>query len=337
MIPHTYIIAEAGVNHNGFFKYAKDLIKSAKDCGADAIKFQTFKTENLVSKNAPKAQYQNKNTAGSHTQFQMLKKLELSKEDFRKLFQYSKKVGIDFLSTPFDEESCDFLHQLNIKSFKIGSGEITNIPFLRHIARKKKSIILSTGMSNLGEIESALDTINRAGNNKITLLHCVTEYPAPFNEINLNAMLTLRNAFKIPVGYSDHSLGIEIAIAAVAMGAEIIEKHFTLDKNLKGPDHKASIEPVEFKEMVKSIRNVEAALGDGIKRPTTSELNNLLVARKSLHTARRLKKGHILKISDMVMKRPGNGLKASLIPFIIGRKIKENMAPDKMINLSDLE
>lgn len=337
MIHHTYIIAEAGVNHNGSFNIAKDLILAAKHCGADAIKFQTFKAEKLVSESTPKAEYQKKNTSAAESQLQMLKKLEISYEDFRKLFLYSKNAGIDFLSTPFDEESCDFLDQLKIKSFKIGSGEITNIPFLRHIAEKKKPIILSTGMSNLGEIENALTAIYLTGNNKITLLHCVTEYPAPINEINLNAMVTIKAAFKVPVGYSDHSPGIEVAIAAVAMGAEIIEKHFTLDKNLKGPDHKASLEPDEFKEMVQAIRNVEAALGDGIKRPASSELKNLLIARKSLHTARSLKKGHPLHIADLVMKRPGNGLDASFIPFLLGRKIKLNLSSDKMINLSDLE
>jgi N,N'-diacetyllegionaminate synthase len=337
MIPHSYIIAEAGVNHNGVLSYAKELIKSAKDCGADAVKFQTFKTGKLVSKTAPKAHYQKKSTPRADSQFQMLKKLELSQAEFRELYQFAKITGIDFLSTPFDQESCDFLDELKIKSFKIGSGEITNLPFLMHIARKKRPVILSTGMSTLAEIENALAAIYSTGNTNVTLLHCVTEYPAPFNEINLTAMNTLKAAFKVPVGYSDHSPGIEIAIAAVAMGAEIIEKHFTLDRNLKGPDHKASLEPREFKEMVRSIRNVEAALGDGIKRPTASELNNLVVARKSIHPSRKLKKGHILQIEDLVMKRPGNGLSASFIPLILGRKIKEDMSYDNMINLSDLE
>lgn len=337
MIPHTYIIAEAGVNHNGSFTLAKNLISSAKDCNADAIKFQTFKSERLVSINAPKANYQKKNTTGKDSQFQMLKKLELSQEEFRKLFIYSKKIGIDFLSTPFDEESSDFLEKLKIKFFKIGSGEITNIPFLRYIAAKNKPIILSTGMSYLNEIETALQTIYQAGNNEVTLLHCVTEYPAPFKEINLNAMLSLKAAFKVPVGYSDHSQGIEISLAAVALGAEIIEKHFTIDRTFEGPDHSASIEPKEFKEMVKSIRNIESALGDGIKRPTTSELKNLLVARKSIHTAKKMVKGHVLQIDDLVMKRPGNGLNASFIPYLLGKKSKTTMAPDKMINLSDVE
>jgi len=337
MKAEVYIIAEAGVNHNGSVEIAKKLIRVAKDCGADAIKFQTFKAEKLVSKNTPKARYQMENDKGGSTQFEMLKKLELNPEDFIELKKYCEETGIDFLSSPFDEASCDFLEEIGVTSFKIGSGEITNIPFLKHIAHKCKPIILSTGMSTLGEVKEALSAIYNETSEKVSLLHCVTEYPAPFDQINLTAMQTLKNVFKVPVGYSDHTVGIEIALAAVAMGAEIIEKHFTLDKSMEGPDHKASIEPSEFKSMVLAIRNIESALGDGIKKPAKCEIPNMQIARKSLHLSKNINKGDIIRNEDLVMKRPGSGLGYQYIDFFTGKKAKRDLEEDTRIQLLDVE
>jgi len=289
----VFIIAEAGVNHNGSLDLAYQLIDVAKDAGADAVKFQTFKAENVVSKLADKAEYQKKTTGSDKSQLEMIKKLEISFEDFIKLKKYCDKKGIMFLSTPFDHQSIDFLHDL-IDIYKIPSGEIINYPYLKHIASKNKPIIMSTGMANLGEVEEAINTIKKINSKaKISLLHCTTNYPTPYEEVNLKAMQTLAAAFKLPVGYSDHTLGIEVPIAAVAMGAKIIEKHFTLDKNLSGPDHKASLEPGELKEMVKAIRNIEKSLGDGIKKPNKSEIEIMKVARKSIVASKNIKKGEI--------------------------------------------
>lgn len=334
------IIAEAGVNHNGDINLAKKLIDEAAEAGADIVKFQTFKTEKLVSSLAKKAKYQSENfNDGNDSQFQMLKKLELNENDHLLLIEHCKLRNIQFLSTGFDEESVDDLEKLGINIFKIPSGEITNYPYLKHIGKKQKSVILSTGMSNLGEIEFALNTLIKAGTKreKISILHCTTQYPTPMNEVNLNAMLTIKEAFKVTVGYSDHTLGIEIPIAAVALGAQIIEKHFTLDKTLEGPDHKASLEPNELKSMVSAIRNLEQAFGTGIKEPSASEIPNLLVARKSIHLKNELPKGHILKENDLILKRPGDGISGTNIELVIGKKINSDLEKDHKLSFNNLE
>ena len=319
-----FIIAEAGVNHNGSVELAKKLIDAAKDAGADAVKFQTFKTENVVVKDAQKAEYQ-KETTGEGSQYEMIKKLELTEEDFRELADYAEKKDIMFLSSPFDKESVDLLHELDVPAFKVGSGEITNLPLLRYIAKKEKPIILSTGMSTLGEIEEALDVIRSEGVEDIILLHCVSNYPARIEDVNLRAMGTLKQAFKLPVGFSDHTLGITAPIAAVALGACVIEKHFTLDRNLPGPDHKASLEADELKEMVKAIREVEKALGDGIKRPTKEEEEIKKVARRSIVAKVDISKGAIITEDMLDVKRPGTGIEPKYLKFIIGRKTKEDI------------
>jgi N-acetylneuraminate synthase/N,N'-diacetyllegionaminate synthase len=334
------IIAEAGVNHNGDINLAKKLIDAAAEAGADIVKFQTFKTEKLVSRLAKKAKYQSENlNDGNDSQFQMLKKLELSEKEHQILIEHCKLRKIQFLSTGFDEESVDELENMGISIFKIPSGEITNFPYLKHIGAKQKSVVLSTGMSNLGEIEFALSTLVKAGTNreKISILHCTTQYPTPMNEVNLNAMLTIKEAFKVNVGYSDHTLGIEIPIAAVALGAQIIEKHFTLDKTLEGPDHKASLEPYELKNMVSAIRNLEQAFGTGIKEPSASEIPNLLVARKSIHLKYNLPKGHILKENDLLLKRPGDGISGINIELVIGKKINSDLEKDHKLSYNNLE
>ncbi len=317
----VFIIAEAGVNHNGRLDLAYQLIDVAKDAGADAIKFQTFKAENVVSKLADKAEYQKKTTGSDKSQLEMIKRLELSFDDFVKLKKYCDKKEIMFLSTPFDYQSIDFLYDL-VDIYKIPSGEIINYPYLKYIAAKNKPIIMSTGMANLGEVEEAINTIREVNSEaEISLLHCTTNYPTSYEEVNLNAMQTLVAAFKLPVGYSDHTLGIEVPIAAVAMGAKIIEKHFSLDKNLPGPDHKASLEPGELKEMVKAIRNIEMALGDGIKKPNKSEIEIMKVARRSLTATRDIRVGEIIKESDIAIKRPGTGIMPKFKEIIIGMKL----------------
>jgi len=325
----VFIIAEAGVNHNGRLDLAYQLIDVAKDTGADAVKFQTFKAENVVSRLADKAEYQKKTTGSDKSQLEMIKKLEISFEDFVKLKKYCDKKGIIFLSTPFDHQSIDFLYDL-VDIYKIPSGEIINYPYLKHIAAKNKLIIMSTGMANLGEVEEAINTI-RSVNSKaeISLLHCTTNYPTPYEEVNLKAMQTLAAAFKLPVGYSDHTLGIEVPVAAVAMGAKIIEKHFTLDKKLPGPDHKVSLEPDELKEMVTAIRNIEMALGDGIKKPNKSEIEIKKVVRKSLIATRDIRAGEIIKESDIAIKRPGTGLLPKFKEIIIGMKIVNDIREDE--------
>ncbi len=292
------IIAEAGVNHNGSIKIAKKLIDIAYEAGVDIIKFQTFKTEKLVSKLAVKADYQHKNISDSDkSQFSMLKKLELNEDIHLKLLNYCKRKGIEFLSAGFDEDSIDFLDKIGISMYKIPSGEITNKLYLQHIARKKKPIIISTGMSDISEIESALKVLTDEGitKNMITALHCNTEYPTPMEDVNLLAMNHIKQKFGVNIGYSDHTEGIEVSLAAVALGASVIEKHFTLNRNLPGPDHKASLEPNELKALVKAIRNIEIAMsGDGIKKPSPSELPNISIARKSIHYASNLKAGHVI-------------------------------------------
>ena len=305
----TFIIAEAGVNHNGNMDTAIKLIDMAKKAGADAIKFQTFKSERLVTRSTPKAKYQKANTGSGESQLEMLKRLELTSDNFKRLFSYCRKKNIIFMSTPFDEKSADMLDRLGMGIFKIPSGEITNKPLIQHIAGKNKPVILSTGMSYLSEVEKAVRWIyeiwNKSGfNQQLTLLHCVSNYPAHAADVNLYAMNTLKAAFGLSVGYSDHTLGIEIPIAAVAIGAKVIEKHFTLDKNMKGPDHKASLEPDELKAMVKAIRNVEKAMGDGIKRPTEKEDETRIIARRSLVAKRDIKKGDVINSGDIIIKRP---------------------------------
>lgn len=332
----TLIIAEAGVNHNGSLDLAIQLIDAAKASGADAVKFQTFRANLLAARSAHKAAYQDRTTAKEESQLEMLRRLELDAEAHKRLIQYCNEIGIQFLSSPFDQQSADLLETLNLEIFKVPSGEITNIPFLQHIARKGKPIILSTGMSTLGEVEEAVNVVQEAGTKELTLLHCVTEYPAPYGEVNLRAMLTLRQAFGLPVGYSDHTPGIEIAIAAVALGAEVIEKHFTLDRSLPGPDHAASLEPAELQQMVTAIRHVEDSLGSGIKGPAKCELPNISVARKSVVAARALPAGHMLEEADMDIKRPGNGLAPKSLPSLVGRTLRAALDEDEVIRWDHL-
>ena len=330
----TFIIAEAGVNHNGSLELAKKMIDAAVEAGADAVKFQTFKAEKVVSKHAQKAEYQKKTTAADESQLEMVKKLELDAAVHRKLIDYCKKENIRFLSTPFDLESIDLLNELGLDIFKIPSGEITNLPYLRKIGALKKEIILSTGMADLGEIEDALDVLTGAGTKlkDISVLHCNTEYPTPFEDVNLKAMLTIKAAFPgIQVGYSDHTEGIEVPIAAVAMGATIIEKHFTLDKNLPGPDHKASLEPDELTAMVRAIRNIEIALGNGIKKPSPSESKNMVIARKSIVAAQAIATGEKFTNNNLTAKRPGAGLSPMLWDKVIGQVAQKDYEKDELI------
>ena len=329
----VFIIAEAGVNHNGKIDLAYKLIDVAYESGADAVKFQTFKTENLVSINAPKAPYQKNITSQLESQFSMLKKLELDFNVHKKLINYCKKKGIVFLSTPFDHESIDLLNELNIKIFKIPSGEITNLTYLRHIGSLGKEVILSTGMSNLKEIEDALKILIDSGTSKgnITVLHANTMYPTPMEDVNLRAMQTIRDKFGVSVGYSDHTLGIEVDIAAVTMGATVIEKHFTLDKTMDGPDHKSSINPEELTMMVNSIRNIEKALGSSIKKPSKSEEPNIASARKSIVASRSIKKGEIFTEQNITIKRPGTGISPMEWDSMIDKVAKHDYEKDDLL------
>lgn len=329
----VYIIAEAGVNHNGKLDLALKLCDAAKEAGVDAVKFQTWKTENIVTASARQAAYQTENTGKEESQYDMLKGLELSYDHFRTIQDYCKKIGIDFLSTPDEEESLEFLVSLGLPFIKVGSGEVTNIPYLRKIGSCKKPVILSTGMSNIAQVALAYDTLMQAGADGVSLLHCTTNYPCPYNEVNLKAMITLREAFKCKVGYSDHTMGTEVPVAAVAMGAEIIEKHFTLDKNMEGPDHKASLEPAELKLMVQQIRNIEVALGDGIKRPNKSEAENANVVQKSILAKKPIKKGEILTEDILTVKRAGEGISASLWDSVIGAPAIKDFEIDEPIKL----
>ena len=338
------IIAEAGVNHNGDMELAKKLIDIAADAGADYVKFQTFKAEKLASKNAKKADYQTKNLAESQnnqsdSQLEMLKKLELSQQQHFELISYCNLRKIQFFSTAFDLESLDFLATLGFELYKIPSGEITNLPYLKKIGSFQKNIIISTGMADLEEIGDALQVLVKAGTPKgnITVLHCNTEYPTPFEDVNLRAMQTIKNTFDVKIGYSDHTEGIEIPIAAVALGATMIEKHFTLDKTMEGPDHKASLEPNELKMMVKSIRNIEKAFGNGIKTPSNSEKKNIEIARKSIHIAKNLPENHILEENDLIMKRPATGISPMKMEEIIGKKLKINKETDDILLWTDIE
>lgn len=332
-----FLIAEAGVNHNGDVNLAKKLIDIAKEAGADAVKFQTFKAEDVATKNAEMAKYQKETIGSKESQYEMIKKLELSEGEFEELFLYAQKKGIIFLSTPFDKRSADFLNELGIPAFKIASGEITNFPLLKHIAKKGKPIILSTGMSTLGEVEEAVRVFQKEGIEEIILLHCVSSYPARVGEINLKAMETLKTAFKIPVGLSDHTLGITIPIAAVALGACVIEKHFTLNRKLLGPDHKASLQPKELKEMIKAIRDVEKSLGDGIKRVTSEEEENKKVMRRSIVAKIDIPAGGVITEEMVDIKRPSIGIEPKYIEEIIGARAKVNIKKDEAITWNKIE
>ncbi len=331
----TYIIAEAGVNHNGSLKIAKQMIDVAAKSGVDAIKFQTFKADNLVSVNSKKAKYQIKNTNKEETQYEMLKKLELGVESHLILMDYCKEKNIPFLSTPFDLDSIQLLHKLGLETYKIASGEITNLPYLRAIGKLKKNVILSTGMSNLNEIGDALNILTKSGTNKenIIVLHANTEYPTPMQDVNLFAMNTIASTFNVKVGYSDHTLGIEVPIAAVAMGACVIEKHFTLDRNMLGPDHKASLEPDEIKAMVKAIRNIELAMGNGIKQASKSETKNIKIARKSIHAKCNISVGDLFSNDNLITKRPGDGISPMQWDKIIGKIASKNFEIDELIKI----
>ncbi|MGI9862422.1 N-acetylneuraminate synthase [Moorella naiadis] len=326
MSGRVFIIAEAGVNHNGSLELAKRLVDAAIESGADAVKFQTFKAEAVVNPNAERAQYQRENIPErDESQLEMIKRLELSYSQFQELHSYCRERGIMFLSSPFDMESIDFLAELGVTYFKVPSGEITNCPYLRRIANKKRPVILSTGMATLGEVEGAIQIIREAGATDIILLHCTTNYPAPPEEVNLKAMLTMKQAFALPVGYSDHTMGIAIPIAAAALGAEVIEKHLTLDRTLPGPDHRASLEPGEFKEMVAAVRQVEKSLGDGIKRPAPGELAIMPAARRSLVAARDITAGEIVTEACLVAKRPGTGIPPSYWDLVVGRRARQDI------------
>lgn len=324
----VFIIAEAGVNHNGSLDLAKRLVNCAVEAGVDCIKFQTFKAESLVNKTAQKAEYQIENTKNNDSQYSMLKKLELSFEDFKELKTYCDEKGIMFLSTPFDLESCDFLAGLGMPIFKIPSGEITNLPYLRKINSYKKDVILSTGMATLDEIQDALNILKDC---RVSLLHCTTEYPCPYEGVNMQAMNTMREKFNLPVGYSDHTKGIEIPVMAVSMGAAIIEKHFTLDKTMEGPDHKASLEPDELKSMVSAIRNVEKAFGNGAKEPQESEKKNIVIARKSIVAKCDIKKGETFTEQNLTCKRPGDGISPMRWDEILGTIAQKNYSEDELI------
>ncbi len=327
-----YIIAEAGVNHNGSFELACRLVDAAKEAGVDCIKFQTFKSENLVSRSAPKADYQKK-TTGDSSQQDMLKKLELSYEEFLLLKDYCDSRQICFLSTPFDFESIDFLDSIDMPFWKVPSGEITNLPYLLAIAKTGKPVVMSTGMCGMEEIQAAVKALQENGTPEITLLHCNTEYPTPFEDVNLKAMLTMRDAFGLKVGYSDHTRGIEVPVAAAALGAQVIEKHFTLDRAMEGPDHKASLEPDELKAMVSSIRHIESALGTGEKTPSPSELKNRPIARKSIVARTPIRAGEAFTEENITVKRPGSGISPMKWFEVLGAKAPRDFAVDEMIEL----
>jgi N-acetylneuraminate synthase len=316
----VFVIAEAGVNHNGDLKLARALIDVAVEAGADAVKFQTFRADRLATPDAPKAEYQLQTTGDAESQFEMLRRLELSSDAHRELQAYCHERGIIFLSTPFDEEAVDLLDELGVPAFKISSGDLTNSPLLEHVAGKGKPVILSTGMSELSELIEAVSVLNTAGCENPVLLHCVSNYPADPSEVNLRAMQTMRSAFDVPVGFSDHSEGIDVALAAVALGACVIEKHFTLDRTFPGPDHRASLEPAELRELVRSIRRVETALGNGRKVPTASELETAKVARRSLVAARDIPAGATLERDMVTMRRPGTGMSPATLNTLLGLK-----------------
>lgn len=335
------IIAEAGVNHNGDIKKAYQLIDAAVEAGVDYVKFQSFKADRLVSKDAKKADYQIANTKNDdNSQYAMLKQLELSEQDHLDLMSYCSDKNIKFFSTAFDDKGIDYLDNLGFDLFKIPSGELTNYPYLRAVAKKKKPVFLSTGMANLNEIQDAMEVLFQFGLSKdqITILHCNTEYPTPMNDVNLKAMITIQEELGVAVGYSDHTLGIEVPIAAVALGARVIEKHFTLDRNLPGPDHKASLEPQELKAMVNSIRNIELAIsGSGLKEPSSSELKNIKIARKSIYLKRNYKKGERINEKDMIALRPQNGISSMDWELVKGKKLLKDYNKESSLKVDDIE
>ncbi len=331
----TLIIAEAGVNHNGDMRLARQLIDIAADAGVDIVKFQTFSADRLVSINAEKAKYQIDSTGAEESQYEMIKRLELTPDMHNALIAHCKLKGVQFFSTAFDSRSVDLLLDLGINFFKIPSGEITNLPYLRHIGAYGKEVILSTGMSTLDEVEAALKVLESAGtsHDSITVLHCNTEYPTPMSDVNLNAMMTIRDKLGVKVGYSDHTLGIEVSVAAVALGATVIEKHFTLDRCLPGPDHKASLEPRELKNMVKAIRNIEQAMGDGIKKPSNSEIKNIPIARKSLVASKLICAGELFSTDNIIVKRPGTGISPMHWDKVLGQPAIRDFSEDELIEL----
>ena len=333
----VFIIAEAGVNHNGKMELAYKLVDAAKEAGVDAVKFQIFKSEKLISKSTKMADYQKENLKENISQLDMVKKLELSYEDFIKINEYCKEKGIMFMATPFDNDSLDFLvDTLKVDVLKIGSGDLNNYPFLEKVALKNKEIILSTGMSNLSDIEGALDFISQYTDKEVKVLHCTTNYPCPMDEVNLKAMNTIKDAFQVAVGYSDHTLGIEVPIAAVALGAEIIEKHFTLDKTMEGPDHVASLEPDELKEMTRTIRNIERALGSGIKKPNKSEVKIQSIVKRKIVLAKDVETNHVLTEDDLEYKRCENGIDSKYYKSIIGKKVKRKIEADSPLMWEDI-
>ena len=331
----TLVIAEAGVNHNGDLETSLSLVDAASSCGADIVKFQTFTADQLVTQDAAKAEYQKVKTSSTETQFEMLRKLELSHSDHLAIIEHCQERGIGFLSTGFDIGNIDMLVDLGMNRIKVPSGEITNLPYLRHIGGLGLPTILSTGMADLEEVRNALDVLLDYGSSKsdVTILHCTTDYPAAMGDVNLQAMVTMRDAFGVKIGYSDHTLGYEVAVAAVSLGAVVIEKHLTLDRESAGPDHAASLEPEEFANMVRAIRNIEIALGDGIKRPQSSEFANMAVARKSLVASERIQEGEAFTSMNISAKRPGSGLSPMLWDEIIGQKATREYAPNEMIEL----
>lgn len=328
-----YVIAEAGDNHNGRFELALRLVESAKAAGADCVKFQTFRTEEVISTRAEKAEYQKTATGADESQYEMVKKLELSFDQFRQIKAYCDTLGIRFLSTPFDIPSVRFLREMDMPFWKIPSGEITNLPYLLEIARTKRPVVMSTGMCEMEEIQAAMDVLRNNGTPKVTLLHCNTEYPTPYADVNLRAMASMRERFGVEVGYSDHTPGIEVPIAAAALGAVVIEKHFTLDRNMEGPDHKASLEPDELKAMVSAVRHVEAALGDGVKRPSSSEQKNMAIARKSIVARRAIRRGEPLTEENLAVKRPGSGISPMRWFEVLGTCAARDFQADELIKL----
>nr|WP_303183125.1 N-acetylneuraminate synthase [Lachnoclostridium phocaeense] len=330
---HVIIIAEAGVNHNGNFELAKKMVDAAKEAGADYVKFQTFNPKKLVSKYAEKAEYQKKTTGSDETQLQMLQKLTLTEDNFLSLRDYCMEVGIGFISTPFDLDSIVFLETFDMDFWKVPSGEVTNLPYLEAIARTKRKVVMSTGMCDINEIQDAIEVLEKNGTTDITLLHCNTQYPTPYEHVNLSAMNSIRDALHKEVGYSDHTQGIEIPIAAVAMGATVIEKHFTLDKNMEGPDHKASLNPSELQQMVVAIRNIEQAIGNGLKEPSSSEMANKGVARKSIVANKSIKQGEVFSEKNLTTKRPGTGISPMKWYDVIGKIASRDFSEDEIIEL----
>ena len=330
---HVIIIAEAGVNHNGSFELAKKMVDAAKEAGVDYVKFQTFNPKKLVSKFAEKAEYQKETTGSDETQLEMLQKLTLTEDNFLSLRDYCREVGIGFISTPFDLDSIAFLETFDMDFWKVPSGEVTNLPYLEAIARTKRKVVMSTGMCDMNEIQDAIEVLEKNGTTDITLLHCNTQYPTPYEHVNLSAMNSIRDALHKEVGYSDHTQGIEVPIAAVAMGATVIEKHFTLDKNMEGPDHKASLNPTELKQMVVAIRNIEQAIGNGLKEPSSSEMANKGVARKSIVASRSIKQGEVFSEENLTTKRPGTGISPMKWYDVIGKVAPRDFSEDEIIEL----